>query len=284
MSSRQFTQFGGSGEIVTLDNINEYDDLPPLAEIDSPDVYEIRTGELGTDYLVPMQDGSTDFNEWYSLVDGEIILNIPDSGDLRARYDATEISVSDGDSISTWQDETSNSYDLTGGSPIYKTDVKNGNSVVRFDRSANDDLDIGWGTLSQPWTVAFVGQLNISEGGNQYFWSLDSGDLVGFYYNGTEWRLYAGEGFGVDDSVDSDFHVFTMTYDGGNSVVRIDGSSFSGDVGSRDMSGFNLGSRGDRDEDYLDGDIGEVLFYNQDKSNIHQDIEQYLANKWGITI
>ena len=78
MSSRQFTPFGGSGEIVTLDNINEYDDLPPLAEIDSPDVYEIRTGNLGTDYLVPMQDGSTDFNEWYSLVDGQIILDIPD--------------------------------------------------------------------------------------------------------------------------------------------------------------------------------------------------------------
>ena len=79
MSSRQFTQFGGSGEIVTLDDINEYDDLPPLAEIDSPDVYEIRTGELGTDYLVPMQDGSTDFNQWYSLVDGQIIRAIPDS-------------------------------------------------------------------------------------------------------------------------------------------------------------------------------------------------------------
>ena len=79
MSSRQFTPFGGSGEIVTLDNINEYDDLPPLAEIDSPDVYEIRTGELGTDYLVPMQDGSTDFNEWYSLVGGQIIRDITDS-------------------------------------------------------------------------------------------------------------------------------------------------------------------------------------------------------------
>ena len=79
MSSRQFTPFGGTGEIVTLDNINERHDLPPLAEIDSPDVYEIRTGELGTDYLVPMQDGSTDFNEWYSLVDGQIIVDIPDS-------------------------------------------------------------------------------------------------------------------------------------------------------------------------------------------------------------
>ena len=109
MSSRQFTPFGGSGEIVTLDNINEYDDLPPLAEIDSPDVYEIRTGALGTDYLVPMQDGSTDFNEWYSLVDGQIILDIPDIVGLGSQDDNGYIHlIDDGSLKTTLSDPTNN--------------------------------------------------------------------------------------------------------------------------------------------------------------------------------
>ena len=117
MSSRQFTPFGGSGEIVTLDNINEYDDLPPLAEIDSPDVYEIRTGNFATDYLVPMQDGSTDFNEWYSLVDGQIILNIPDR-----EIDYFEWGGPVSDRYSDWINGSTDDWEINQDAPVWEGD------------------------------------------------------------------------------------------------------------------------------------------------------------------
>ena len=166
MSSRQFTPFGGSGEIFTLDDINEYDDLPPLAEIDSPDVYEIRTGNFATDYLVPIQDGSTDFNEWYSLVDGQIILDIPDIA--VNQYPATETDADDGQTATTWFDQIDPTEDIDlNDDPTFKDDaIDNAYPGLEFDGSQWGEVAWNGGDVSailDGQAVTFVMTLEFSD-------------------------------------------------------------------------------------------------------------------------
>jgi|AntDeeMinimDraft_4_1070355.scaffolds.fasta_scaffold05158_5 hypothetical protein len=70
----QWSAAGGGGELITLDTINKFDDLPDVTMLSQPDVYEIRTGDLASDYVVPMDTtGDGNFDTWYSLVDGQTI-------------------------------------------------------------------------------------------------------------------------------------------------------------------------------------------------------------------
>ena len=67
------------GQIITYDNLNSVDDLPELSTLERQDIYHARTGNLSSDYIVPVDtDESGSFDEWRSLVDGGN-LAIPDS-------------------------------------------------------------------------------------------------------------------------------------------------------------------------------------------------------------
>ena len=173
MSSRQFTPSGGTGEIVTLDDINEYDDLPPLAEIDSPDVYEIRTGNLATDYFVPIKDGSTDFNVWYSLVDGQIIRAISDI--------AVHHWPMDEGSGSTITDNVG-SEDGTLNGPSWVSNSWQGGFALDGD-GTDDYIETGtWGSfgsnIHEPHAVLFTVETTTDERGAFFGITDDNSDLV----------------------------------------------------------------------------------------------------------
>ena len=286
MSSRQFTQFGGSGEIVTLDDINEYDDLPPLAEIDRPDVYEIRTGELGTDYLVPMQDGSTDFNEWYSLVDGQIILDIPDSGNLHAHYDITQQPENVGETIDPLIDHSDNGHDLSAvGSPELIDNGFTGGQTASLDGS-NDAWIISssdWATLSQPYTAYTVVDLQDSGGDQKIYDAHDASERSILDWD-EEWRMWAGSFLGSGD-VDLDRRIIAGVFDGGDSVFRIDRSTDdTGNVDGDGLSELAIGRRGvNTSEQYWDGEMVELLFYNaKHDSDMIDEVESYLNSKYSL--
>ena len=72
---------GVSGGIEVLENVNEMADLPDISAIDSEGVWYIESGGFGPDYIAPTNWDSSagEFTDWFSLFDGRILSDIPDS-------------------------------------------------------------------------------------------------------------------------------------------------------------------------------------------------------------
>lgn len=210
--------------------------------------------------------------------------DIPDSGDLHARYDATELTANDGDSISTWDDETGNGYDLTAGKAgTFQTSVINGNPVVRFD-GADDFLNVAFTTIDQPYTIFAVAQKRGTSSNNEVLFdseaTTNSGILKGQINNNM--FIYAGS-FLEDGAEDTEQTIWSAHFDSTNSILRDNGTEYTGDVGTGGLQGFTVGAKGDAAE-FGDYDVGEILIYPVDKSGIIADVESYLSDKWGIAI
>lgn len=212
---------------------------------------------------------------------------IPDSEDLHARWDATELSLSDGDSVTTWADQTSNGHDLTDNSsaPQYVASGINGNPVVRFD-GVDDFLDVAFSNLAQPNHIFIVAQIQSSSPDGTVFDGETDGERNQLAAR-SEWQIYAGgSGSGVasGSSTDMNPHIFGALYDTSNSELRLDGAvDIDANLESQDLGGFTVGA--DRIEgDFVEVDVGEILLYPMDKSSVVADVEQYLSDKWGITL
>jgi hypothetical protein len=222
-------------------------------------------------------------------MDGDEVFGgaIPDSGDLHARYDAASISAADGDSLSSWGDETGNGHTLSqstsGDKPTYKDGIINSQPVVRFD---DDFMTATFAALSQPNTVFMVFQLRSTTSTNQYIMSSDDGTARNDFFhdsNDDDWAMFAGNGL-RGGSPETTAHIMSGLYNGGSSDLRIDGSQISsGGVGSDAMGGLTVGARYS-DDTFAAVDVGELLIYPQDKSDVYSDVESYLSDKWGITI
>jgi hypothetical protein len=216
---------------------------------------------------------------------------IPDSG-LVHRYDATEISANDGDSISTWTDKEGTD-DLTqatsSNQPTLKTNILNGKQIVRFDGSSQY-LDVPFGnTVTQGHHTFVVGQKR-SGGTNDVETLIDAAtDRTHHLFgqndnNNNVWAAYGGSEI-QDGAEDSDPHIWTVNWDGSSSAMRLDGSQdASGDLGSEDMDGLTVGRRAG-DGQYGDYDVGEIIIYATTLSDSDRDnVESFLANKWGIAL
>lgn len=212
---------------------------------------------------------------------------IPDSESLHSRYDATQLSLSDQDSVTTWPDETDNGHDLTAGTaPTYVSDGINGNPSVRFD-GVDDVLQAQFSAVPQPNTIYVVWQLTETTGTNPAI--LDSTNtndrnLTGF--NNGELGIYAGSYIRSSQGEDTNPHITGGLFDGASSTLRIDGSQeASGDTSAvQSHDGHTVGRYAPSDGDYTPIDVGEILFYPEDKSGSQDDIEQYLADKWGFAL
>ena len=233
--------------------------------LEIPGVQEVRTG-----------DGRVFF-------EGDAIPDIPDEQDLHARYDATELPLSDGNSVTTWTDETGNGFDLTAGAaPTYVASGINGNPSVRFD-GVDDFLDVAFSTITQPFTVFIVfdaaadstlSRILFRESGDTFALSSDASNNIG---------LFAGDSI-TGGSVGSPTIVSGLP-NGTSSVLRQDGTQVaSGDARTNGLNGLTVGSDSGGSGNFLDGDIGEILIYPQDKSAIFADVENYFSIKWNITI
>jgi len=216
---------------------------------------------------------------------------IPDSEDLHARYDATEIDGADGESIATWSDQTGNGFDLTQSTstnqPTLKTSIINGNPVVRFDGS-DDFLTAAFSEIAQPFHIFGVFQLrSVASSDFQVYYDEEGsagGAQLGDENTGT---FYFQSGTVVTGSTaDTNANISAAFHDGASSVLRFNGADIAtGDIGANGLNGFTAGVDGNQDTNSAAPiDWGEILIYPQDKSSIQGDVESYLSDKWGITI
>ena len=210
---------------------------------------------------------------------------IPDSAVLH--LDATKLGLSDGESVSTWPDESGEGNDLSGSGPTYQESVQNGNPVVRFD-GTDDILNNSSPLISQPYTTIVAIQAVTASDRHTIISTVDDGDQrAGFryFFDTNDFQIFAGSS-ASGGSPTTDFIIATAIFDGAASEVRINGSTaFTGNPGSHPFGGFQLGefyTGGDN----LDGDIGEVGFYDANLASTGElaDEEQRFADKWGISI
>lgn len=214
---------------------------------------------------------------------------VPASGDLHARYDATELNLSDGSSVSTWMDETGNDFDLTAGTaPTYQASAINTNPAVRFD-GVDDFLDVAFSALSQPNHIFATFQFQTVDTANSEVVTdgATSRHTVGHGGGGNNgaWVLFAGATLSDNSTTaDTNPHVQSGLFNNTSSVLRLDGTTLAtGDVGTQALDGFRVGSDSTGGS-FAPVDVGEILVYPEDKSGIQGDIETYLGDKWGITV
>jgi hypothetical protein len=218
----------------------------------------------------------------------QIGTDIPDSGNLQTQYNATQsgsVTTSGGD-VTDWQDVVG-SNDVSGTATSYDSSGINGNAAIRFDGN-DDQLDDTWsGTINQPFQIYAVLDADVEK--NHAFFKHNSTVNCFEDRNGNnDPELFAGSGLRApNDSSTTSPEIVLFSADGSSSKIRVNGSDVvTGDAGSNDLTdGVSFSVGAGFGASYFDGHIGEILVYdNNHSSSTITDVENYLSNKWGITI
>jgi hypothetical protein len=191
--------------------------------------------------------------------------------------DASQLSLSDGDPVSSWTDLSGNArhHTMTGAErPTYKASILNSLAVVRFETSASQRVEYS----SASYTVGSLFVVcNFDSAGNfpdfnGIFGPQAGGSAGAVGFSGTT-NLYDGEMFNAYwmDGVLTDDFAPLASFKVVSASRASAGSIASSAVGSeRNTSGR-----------FWDGDIAEVVVYDTLlSSGDRQDVEAYLTAKW----
>lgn len=214
----------------------------------------------------------------------------PDVDSLKLWYDATDdstITESSG-AVSAWADKSGNSHDLTQGvgsrQPTTGSRTINSLNVIDFD--GGDVMANTYGsTLSQPVTGFIVGAFDVT-GGQYFFDGIVSGNRFALFSSaGSVLSLFAGGSQFGTSTIDINNHIYGYTINGASSEILIDSTVVdTGNPGAGTMTGVTIGARYDNSS-YLDGGIGEFIMYEKVLNTTEVTfVEQYLSDKWGISI
>lgn len=212
-----------------------------------------------------------------------VLVMPPDIAGLKLWLKADSIGLTDGTTITSWADSSSNGYNLTSGSATFKTNIVNGKPVVRFDGISNNLSASGSIGVSQPDTIFIVGKQPFTAARCGFVWTGPGAPQIALVENTTgNFGLYAGTAEIQDASNHSgEFHVFTGIFSGSNGTGYVDGSLVvgPGSVGSAVVGTVHLMTDGGTT--FFPGDIAEVVIYNSALSGTDRgNIEAYLKAKY----
>ena len=218
----------------------------------------------------------TDFSggSWGSLITGDEGSAIPDN--TVAHYDASQLSLDDGDTVSVWPDEQGdNDLDTPTGSPTYVESGINGNPAIAFD---GDGLESTGVSVTQPNTTYVVFEFQSGWDNGQLLSGVSERQITAWADSVlNNWRTYAGDP--IDGSTDLDIQLMTTVFDGPNSIIREDGVETAvGDAGTNDLGGLSVGID---QTTYADAYVSEIVLVNS--GSVDLDFENQLLEKWGIT-
>jgi hypothetical protein len=214
---------------------------------------------------------------------------------LVAWYDASQITgLSDTDPVSSWNDVSGNNYHITqataGFRPLYRTGIKNGLPVVRFDGTDDFMRGLFGAVYNQPNTIFGLGKFN---NGTSFQYAFDGYEAG--YRNGLliydQWpyfsALTAGGDIGLVNYVGpivGNYGQITAVFNDTGSYLRTNqGLIARGSIGTQGLNGFRVGNSAAGGQ-FFSGDLCELIVYNRELSyyEIYQ-LELYLHQKWGIT-
>jgi hypothetical protein len=200
---------------------------------------------------------------------------------------ADPLSLSDGDTILSWSDIEG--FANLSGSATYRDSRLNGHATAEFD-GTNDGLK-GAGSSSEAQPNTFFIVARITGDGDSSYSLIDthrggSGRQSFLWSSGSQqYAAFAGLFSRFGGSLNSDFHIYTIEFNGNSSFLRIDGSLIgSADPGTLSLDGIALGFT-PGGSSYLEGDIAEVVGASASLSSTTiSDEEQRLANQYNITL
>jgi len=236
----------------------------------------------GTDITGATIDG-TDVTE--ITVDGQTVFTaapaVPDQSNLVFHLDASQESLSNNQTTTTVTDFSGNNNDFTGDSVTYKTNQVNGLPAFEFD----DDSLTNNQSVSDPLIIAVVLELT-SSGHQMRLFGSDStfSDFTVQIETGQftpQYKLtFGGSSIGYITNPPLNQYL-TVIYeaDGSNSAVHVDGvEEATGSVGSKTVTGLNLGTTEQNSSRGLKGNLAELLLYGS-ATNI-TNLENYLQARY----
>jgi len=195
-------------------------------------------------------------------------------------------------SVATWQDKSSSGFDVTAAGterPQYGVDTQNGNGVITFDGS-NDRLTSNDTITGDDVTMFIVYNRTASTTREAVFeLGLNSTSRNGvFLYNNDTVNYYSTGPFSPTGNsyAVGNYYLASFIHDGANIDGWMNGvQDISTTTNARtDTTNITVGddvTSGDE----MTGTVAEIIVYDRDLSaDERHDVENYLANKWGLTI
>jgi hypothetical protein len=198
--------------------------------------------------------------------------------------DSSTITKDGSNKISAWNDKSGNSFNLSqstsGSQPTYDAT----NSKVTF---SSDFLSGTAPTLSQPLTFFTVLEYSGSNTNGQYVHDSSTGRYVFGEWSSQGWGLNRGDSSLKSSTLNpTTKSVFSYQFDGSSSAVFINGNQELSGTHPTDNLGGNyvIGAHHDGSQAPFQGSIYEHLIISNISSQDRQNIEGYLARKWGIAL
>ena len=199
--------------------------------------------------------------------------------------DSSTVGLS-GVNITSLRDKSANAYLFSNSTGFtYNVNKFNGTYPSFFSSSATSARHLGSNVsvnFTQPLTV-FVVCSKLTDANNAYlFDGINITNRIAYY--SARGNVFAGSQIGSGSNIISSPCVITVNYNTTNSITLLNGTQYSsGNVGTGSLAtGLTLGSRYTVTESW-DGHICEMIFYNSILTEKQrQQIEGYLAWKWGI--
>ena len=274
--TNEWTPKGGSFDVSELQNINIYEDLPDVTALSEAEIRAIRTGDLAPDVIAPFGWDGSQFTTWRSLFDGK---NLTIHDNIVAHYDASKLSLSDGDTVSVWPDEQGdNDLNIQTGSPTYVESGINGNPAIAFNGDGLEDTGL---SVTQPNTTYVVFEIQSGWDDGRVLSGVSERQITAWAsLDENEWRTWAGNI--LDATTDIGIQQMTAVFDGANSIIREEGVEIAvGDAGTNDLGGLSVGYDSFGDSNYADAYVSEIVVVNS--GSVDLDFENQLLEKWGIT-
>lgn len=197
---------------------------------------------------------------------------------------------SDNDPVGTWTDQSGTSHDFTqatsGKKPLYKTNIRNGLPVVRFDGS---DDELSGGDLSAVFTTggSVFAAMNAATNGSQKILGLETKNNDGWWSFAADgyWATFRSSRLSATGTFPTTgWHVYSLTADNGsNYKVWTDGvSAISSGAFTFDGGNAHLIGKQTTNNQWLAFDYGELIVYDTALGTTdRQSVEAYLNARWG---
>jgi len=190
---------------------------------------------------------------------------------------------SDGSTTTSTVPDLAGDDDLTGGFTDLNATI-NGVQAGNFDGTADSVSGAFSSSVAQPVEIYSVTETS-NNGDTQIITTgTNNNNITAKRFGTTDfvYQLNAGNNINGGSAASNDPELLTTRFDGGSSLLRVNGSEeLSGPAGTNGMDGLVVS----RDDLPVDGAVAEVLVYDPTVSDYSRsDVEQYLADKWGITL
>ena len=193
---------------------------------------------------------------------------------------------SNNDTLGSWRDLSGNNNDAIQANvllkPVYHTNIINSKPAVNFTQASSQYM-VSTLAASQPYTLFIVGRTGVGAG-NQYLVdgvAVNTGVMSGGAGNNT-FTMFSGNVLSAS-ATPTNFNYVCGIYDGVSSILTINGSATTGNVGAANTTGMTIGSNGSASGQFLNGDIAEIIVYNSHLSvSNRQKVENYLKTKYAL--